>query len=223
MQNTRERILQQLGRQHCMSVEDLAGVLDLSPMTIRHHLAVLQRDGLIEAQTAGRRDRPGRPQLLYALTPAGLESFPSNLAQLTDLILDQVKRRVDAGTFERILTGVAQGLAGSFAPAAGAEPEERLDQIVSFLNNVGYQADWAPDGVLPWSYLLRMGNCPYRRVAQRHGETCLIDQRLLAHLSGAVVERVGREYLPADQRAAPTACIYRLSWAGAAGNADSVT
>ena len=208
MQTTRQQILQELWDQRSMSVGDFAGRLGLSPMTIRHHLIILERDGLVQSAPETRNGAVGRPRLTYSLTPAGAESFPSNLVQLTGAILHQIKQMMDRPAVDALVEGVARQLASSFTPPADGSVERLLDQIVDFLNNMGYGANWELVGD---RYRIQIGNCPYRWVAQRHADTCLIDQALLARLSGAAVERVETR----NQESSGTrnaVCEYRLIW-----------
>ncbi|NTU63973.1 MAG: ArsR family transcriptional regulator, partial [Chloroflexi bacterium] len=62
MQATRQRILEILKERGAATVEELGSDLDLTPVTIRHHLDILRNEGLIQAPKVKRRDAPGRPQ-----------------------------------------------------------------------------------------------------------------------------------------------------------------
>ena len=64
MQSTRTYILQLIRDEGRVTVDRLAEKLGLSPMTIRHHLALLQRDGLVQAEVMPSPGRRGRPRLL---------------------------------------------------------------------------------------------------------------------------------------------------------------
>ena len=54
MQSTRQEILEILKEDREATVEDLASRLELTPMTIRHHLNVLQAQNLVVAPTVRR-------------------------------------------------------------------------------------------------------------------------------------------------------------------------
>ena len=68
MQSTRQEILGILKEERQATVEDLAQRLELTPMTIRHHLNVLQAQSMVEAARVRRSQRVGRPRLVYTLT-----------------------------------------------------------------------------------------------------------------------------------------------------------
>ena len=70
MQTTRQRILEILKEKRQATVEELSEELELTPVTVRHHLEILRGEGLISAPSVLRRPGPGRPQHTYALTEA---------------------------------------------------------------------------------------------------------------------------------------------------------
>lgn len=190
-----------------MNVDELAGRLGICPMTVRHHLGVLERQGLVVAATQQQHGRPGRPRQQFNLTPAGAETFPSNTLLLADWLVDEVKSELGSGRLESMLYRIAERAAAEFEPPAPPSLARRLDQMVTFLNNRGYQAGWKMEDGTAGRYLLWTGPCPYRWVARRHPELCALDHTLLARLSGGVVER-----LPAEKSESAGDCVYRLHW-----------
>ena len=79
MQSTRQEILEILKEDKQATVEDLAERLQLTPMTIRHHLNVLQAQNLVTTATVRRSQKVGRPRLVYTLTAAADDLFPQTL------------------------------------------------------------------------------------------------------------------------------------------------
>ena len=57
-------------------------------MTVRQHLAALERDHLVVSRE--ERGRTGRPHLVYQLTDGGEERFPRRYERLAELALDEV-------------------------------------------------------------------------------------------------------------------------------------
>ena len=70
MQSTRQEILAILKEERQATVEDLAERLELTPMTIRHPLNVLQAQALVAAPKVRRSKKVGRPRLVYTLPEA---------------------------------------------------------------------------------------------------------------------------------------------------------
>ncbi|KAB2857287.1 MAG: ArsR family transcriptional regulator, partial [Anaerolineae bacterium] len=99
-QETRRHILDILKKNAEMTVDEIVALLHQSnekkvtAATIRHHLDILQENGLVEAPEVRRRESPGRPQYVYRLTEKGQDFFPSNYAGLASSLLDQIKSRL---------------------------------------------------------------------------------------------------------------------------------
>jgi predicted ArsR family transcriptional regulator len=186
-----------------MTVEDLAEKLELTPVTIRHHLDILKGEGLVEVPEVRRRDAPGRPQYTFQLTPAAQAFFPKNYQSFTNLMLSEIRDSVPPEQMDRILSGVAARMAAqAHILAAEATTEERMQSAVEYLNSRGYVAEWQreEDG----SYVLRTHNCPYCEVSHENGELCSMDLRLVAELLGT--EPARRERLSIGG----TCCSYVL-------------
>jgi predicted ArsR family transcriptional regulator len=207
IQETRRRILRSLWDSGALGVDDLAGRLGLSTMTVRHHIGVLLREGRIVALTEANRGRPGRPRQIFRLTPQGAETFPGNAAQLAGWLVAQIKSEEGSDRLECLLRHTAESLAAEFVVPPAATTAQRLDQIVAFLNNRGYQAGWEVEDQGAGSYVLWTGPCPYRWLVQQNPEMCDLDQTLLARLIGGFVERL-TTHAPAGYHS----CAYRLIW-----------
>jgi predicted ArsR family transcriptional regulator len=188
MQATRQRILEILKEHHTATVEELADELELTPVTIRHHLDILRSEGLVQAPQVKRRDTPGRPQHVYALTEAAGAYFPKNYAGFTDMMLREMRDQVEPEKMRSILDGVATRMVNKApsAPATEALPQ-RMDRVVKFLNTQGYDASWeATEG----GCLLHAHNCPYHDVARENVEPCVMDASLITQMAGVSPQRV---------------------------------
>lgn len=192
MQATRQRILELLRDRHVLTVDELAGELSLTPVTVRHHLDVLKTEGLVEAPEVRHRDTPGRPQYTFRLTSAALSHFPKNYQGFAHLMVNEIREHVSEAEMERILAGVASRMATEAAlPAADAPIERRLDAAVRYLNARGYEASWErlPAGRI----VLRTRNCPYHELSRSDPEFCRLDLSLVSQLLGlkpVVEERI---------------------------------
>lgn len=188
MQSTRQEILEILKAEKQATVEDMATRLDLTPMTIRHHLNVLQAQNLVIATKVRRSQKVGRPRLVYTLTEAADELFPQNYGELARRLVTEVKEVVGREETRAMFRRIAIHLARQ-APAAvaGQSFEDRLDQVAGFLETQGLVNHWEKTDE---GYVFTNVNCPYRRVAQEHGETCELDLALLTELLGLEPQRL---------------------------------
>ena len=150
---------------------------------IRHHLAVLESNDLIEI-VGQRKEGRGRPMHVYGLSRRVLGDGLDKLAgTLFDVWLDGVadERR------EKDLRSLAERLAG------GAESKapvmKRLVRAVERLNELHYQARWEASAAGP---RLILGHCPYAAIVADHPELCRMDAFLLETRLGASVEQTAK-------------------------------
>jgi predicted ArsR family transcriptional regulator len=190
MQSTRQEILSILKEERQATVEDLAERLDLTPMTIRHHLNVLQAQNLVEASKVRRSKTVGRPRLVYTLTEAADELFPQGYSELALHLVSEVKETLGEQETEAIFRRVADRVAEQAPPPLPDQNfEERLTQVVDFMEEQGFLSDWKKTDR---GYVLTNVNCPYRHVSQIHGEVCIMDTELLTKLLGVQPQRLSR-------------------------------
>ena len=154
---------------------------------MRYHLDILLGDNLIAVSKAKRPGAVGRPQQLYSLTAEADAYFPDNFAPLTAGVVRQMKQLLPADKVEGCFRMLAEEMAQPLALDSPADErlDERMERVVSFLNERGYMARWEPD-----SGLLHTHNCPYSGVASEHRELCCMDLALIESLSGESCERV---------------------------------
>lgn len=191
MQATRQRILEILQKEGAATVDDLSRQLALTPVTVRHHLDILRRDGLVETCEVRHRHAPGRPQYVYTLTEAAAAHFPNNYSNLVSAVLNRIRDRLSPAAINVFFAEVGHELAQAAPPLVPGETiEERLDRIVAFLSSQGYVARWERN---QGGYVLHTYNCPYHHVADAHQGLCVMDMRLVTELLGDLpVERLSR-------------------------------
>jgi predicted ArsR family transcriptional regulator len=178
MQSTRQQIIEYLKEKGPATVDDLATVVELTPMAIRHHLNVLQADDLITSYAVRRQDGPGRPSQVYRLTEAADKFFPVDYYRLTDYLLDELKLQLGHERVAEIFNNIATRLASEVPTLKNGETiEERLTELIAFLTDKGFVADWEAQHE---GYLIHAYSCPYRQVARTHAEVCLIDQQIIS-------------------------------------------
>ncbi|MDE0079900.1 MAG: helix-turn-helix domain-containing protein [Caldilineaceae bacterium] len=181
MQTVRSRILEILKQDGQTSVGALAERLDLAPISVRYHLDILLSDNLITVSKAEGRRKVGRPQQLYSLTANADAHFPDNFALLTAGVVRQMKQMLPPDKIDGCFRKLAQEMAQPVVLDCPANErlDERMDRVVTFLNERGYLSQWEPA-----TGMLHMHNCPYTGVAAEHKELCCMDLALVEFLSG---------------------------------------
>ena len=191
MQETRRVILDILREHGQATVDDIVRELqarrgEITAVTVRHHLNILQREDLITSPELRRRAAPGRPQHMYMLTDKAKTHFPNNYQHLAAGLLEELKKHLPPNGVNVILEGVAERMAYE-AAIPDIPLNERLMLAVDYLTEHGYDAHWetATDG-----FLLHTANCPYHHVVQEHPALCDMDMRLVSSLLGVVPRRI---------------------------------
>lgn len=192
MHAVRKHILEILKESGGATVADLAERLDMAPVSVRHHLDILQGDNLICIGRIERTGSVGRPQQIYQLTGDAAELFPKNFALLAAGMVRQLKQLLPPDQVEAVFASLADEMAAeaNIAVLETLPLAERLERVAAFLNERGYLARWEPcateDGK---HFALYKHNCPYAGVSNEHRELCLMDQLLIDRLVGVHCER----------------------------------
>lgn len=187
MHAVRKQILQILKETEGATVAELADHLTMAPVSVRHHLDILQGDNLICVDRVERKGCVGRPQQIYTLTPEACTHFPNNFAALAGNLARQLKQVLPAEQVSCAFRAMALEIAAEMEPSTcqSLSLEHRLERVTEFLNERGYLARWEPLSENPADgYLLHKCNCPYSGVAGEHRELCLMDQTLIDELVG---------------------------------------
>jgi predicted ArsR family transcriptional regulator len=194
MQDTRKHILDILKDRGQATVEDIVELLRqrfdqaITAVTVRHHLSVLQQQELISEPVLRHRSSPGRPQHIYRLSDKAQDIFPNNYRRLVSHLISEMREQLPGEGVNVIFEGVAVQMAAD-AGIPSLPLSERMDAIILYLNEQGYEASWEThtDGVL-----IHTRNCPYHHISNRDDTLCKMDFQLIAALVGAVPRRVGR-------------------------------
>jgi predicted ArsR family transcriptional regulator len=169
---TRLRILDQFRKHQTATVKDLSQALGMTGANIRHHLAILESNDVIEL-IRQKRERRGRPVNVYGLSRRilgdGLDElagavFNAWLADATDPVRE-------AG-----LKAIARQLTGNNQPDPESMMPKRLALAIERLNELHYQARWEASAS---GARLLLGHCPYVEIIGRYPDLCRMDKYLL--------------------------------------------
>ena len=188
MRTTKSEILAHLKRTGGSPIEELATSLGLARMTVRQHLAMLERDALVSSREVRRAT--GRPHYVFSLTDGGEEMFPKRYDRLAGLILEEVslldgeeiagltptqKKRL---LFDKMVGRLHHQYE---AKVAGKALKERVEAVAGILDEEGGFAEWRP---VNGGFEIADYNCVYRRVVDSHDDLCDWHLSLLSRLLG---------------------------------------
>lgn len=186
--NTRQKVLHTLLKNHRCTINELAEVVEINPISVRHHISRLQADGLVVSEE--ERHGVGRPRQVYFLTEAGLEQFPTRYLRLTIRLLEQLKDNFPPKMVDQLFSQMATDLVEEYTSTAKLQDltiEQRLELVHDLLREEGFDLEWEKKDD---HYFIREVNCPYLHVGQNHPEVCVIDQTLISTVLDLPTEKV---------------------------------
>ena len=182
---TRDVILRTIKQRHQATVKELAEAARVSPVTVRHHLNVLQAESLLVSDSVRRK--VGRPYHVYSLSEKGTELFPKRYARLSTRLLEELKRQFPSEVVTDLFHSVVKGIVAEQEDDFEELPfEERLTFLIDLLAEEGFLARWEKQGD---EYHLIEYSCPYISLGQEHTEICTFDTELIISVLGTDVEQ----------------------------------
>jgi predicted ArsR family transcriptional regulator len=175
-QGTRQQILEALKLSGGSTVQSLAKVVDVSPVTVRHHLGNLQADRFVNIKL--ERRSVGRPHHVYFLSPEGENLFPQQYLKLSKRLLDQIQKTYTPEEIDELFKGIAQDIIDQNASRLqGKNGQERLDLLLEILEEEGLMVKCQEvDGEI----VIQTHNCPYRALMDNHPKVCAFDGSLIS-------------------------------------------
>jgi len=190
MKTSRQRVLEYIRSRKVIGVAELSRMLKMTPANARHHLSILQEQGLVRVVGQAAPEGKGRPAQLYSLSEQVLSN---NLDRVAAAALDELLFGLEPIELEQVIGRLALRLSramqlgehreGVVRPVErpGAHPTGRsltqaIYQAVQRLNELHYQARWEAHAQAP---RLILGHCPYAAIIAERPELCRMDARLL--------------------------------------------
>mgnify|MGYP003422978994 FL=1 len=194
-------ILDLLKRRGHATIPELAAEAGLNIETIRGHLKSLVGAGLVRREGT-QRSGPGRPEVVYGLTPEADPLFPRREGEtLRDLAAHLVKSgqaEVLREFFERRIGGRR---ADALARVRHLRGRARVAEVARIFSELGFMAVVEEDDGAP---RLRLCHCPIRELVRSTRIPCVAEIGLIRRLLGEELTRVS--YMPAGD----TSCAYRM-------------
>jgi predicted ArsR family transcriptional regulator len=199
---TRRRVYEHVAGQDApVSRDEAAAATGIARTLAAYHLDRLADEGLLTVAYARRSGRTGpgagRPAKLYARADREVAvSVPPRDYHLAARLLADAAAADTGGTTRRALAEAAERLGHELAEEAGDDVD-----VEALLRARGYEPFRDDDGVL------RLRNCPFHAVAQRHPD--IVCDMNLALLSG-LVDGLEHSCLTAALEPGPRRCCVAL-------------
>ncbi len=184
--STRDEILELLKRHGSLSVDQMAGHLSITPMGVRQHLNILEKDGLVSCQAVRRG--LGRPSHLYSLTVAAREYFPQSYETFALTLLDDIQSTQGDDVVDELFRHRADKLAEQLKQkVSGPDLKTRVSQLSQALDESGSMTSF--EEVSDATFVLNEHNCGILGVALHFPQACRHERDLFERILGANVER----------------------------------
>lgn len=177
-----------LKRKQGMTAEEISTGLQISRPAARQHLVSLENLGYVER--AALLVTGGRPSQTYRLTGKGYELFPKQYSWFSEVLLENLKTQMGSGALQELMSRLGKDIAAQTASSVqGPSLKSRVEQVVTVMNDLAYQAETALTGrELPGAPpVIEASNCVFHALAAKYPEICHFDIALLTELTGADV------------------------------------
>jgi DeoR family suf operon transcriptional repressor len=199
---TREKLFNTLRTKGQSTVSELADSLRITPVAVRHHLATLQAEGMVDVRE--EKHGVGRPRQVYKLSPSAMGRDPTKYYQFTNLLLKQLKENLSPDTVNKLLIEVASSIASEWKKQLDDLPmPERIHRLGNLLSEEGFVARVEEAG--PGRYILTELSCPFARISLAHPEICFLDETILSQVLDTPIERTS------CIRAGSDSCTYLIT------------
>lgn len=208
----RRDLLRSLDRARApLDVRALAVEVGLHPNTVREHLDLMHRAGLV-IRTTENRDKPGRPRALYEAAPRDTRSPGSEGYRfLAEVLAGYMHAHLEDPAAAAEEAGRAWGryMVDKPEPYARPDPARVQEQIVTALAELGFvpeEQEEEDDG----KFLIRLHDCPFRDVARNRADiVCSVHLGMLRGMA----EELGGAMTVDDLEpfVEPSVCVASLS------------
>jgi len=189
---SRQKIFDVIRKHQLVTVSEINHFLGMTPASIRHHIAVLKADGLVEKIDSRKKIGRGRPETVFAVSSVFMED---GLETLIEGIFWVWFSNLSKEEFGIKIQAIAKYLVGKGVNTTKISINKKLTMGVTHLNELHYKAQWEASHSGP---LIKFGNCPYRKIINLHPELCLMDKYLVEELVGIKISQVSK--LERDER-----------------------
>jgi len=188
MKSTREKVLQTLFAHPRSTIVDIAERVGINAISVRHHLTNLQAGGLISAEE--ERHGVGRPRLVYFLTDTGQEKFPKRYFQLSQNLIDQIKKTLNKERVDQLFINMAKDIAEEFKEEIlEMDMDGRVQLLGTIMADQGYNLKTRQTDS---GFEILEVACPFYKLGKDHPEICIFDKNLISNILSVPLENISQ-------------------------------
>lgn len=180
------RVLAYLKRVGRCQVKTIARSLRVTAMAIRHHLAVLEKAGLVK--TTLERRGVGRPHYVYSLSASADAFFPKEYGTLASNLIRAIAELDGEAKLARIFEHMKEAAVARYSPRMAGKPlRRRVAEMAKIMTQAGYMAEW--EQLDHHTFQITEHNCAIASVAQQCQHACVCELAIFQELLQAAVSR----------------------------------
>jgi predicted ArsR family transcriptional regulator len=186
-----------------LDASQLASRVGLHPNTVRWHLGILADAGIVASAPAPRTS-PGRPRIVYSLSPEPV-AHGTDEHRLLATVLTGALASSEDGTVRAEEAGEAWGryLLARDPLARRADDDSAVEQVVELLDGQGFEPSVSAGEI-------HMARCPFHALAESQPEVvCAVHKGLMTGALDALGSDLEVEHLDVFVR--PDLCVARLA------------
>jgi len=186
--STRDIILEIIQSRESETVSGLAQEFGLTPATVRRHLDILQRDGLVAFTEI--RHGTGRPEFSFSLTERGHETLPKHYSEMLGKLISKLVS-YKAGSLkeksgDQILNEMLREMAQESVDLHG-DANNGVPRLMEILRDQDFSPQLREN---KGKVELSLMSCPFRSVAINNPSLCAYDIAAIEAVSASPVERI---------------------------------
>lgn len=187
MIKTRDKIRNVLLEKHRCTVNEISDALGMNPISLRHHISILEEKGEISSKE--EIHGVGRPRRVYFLTNTGMEQFPHRYLTLSIRLLEQLKGTLPKTTVKKLFKEIAAEMVNDHTAQidlSQLDLSERITLISRLLQNEGFTIEVATNDR---GFEIKETSCPYKHVGAEHPEICLVDETIIEKVLAVDIQK----------------------------------
>ncbi len=180
------RVLAYLKRAGRCEVKAIARSLRVTAVAVRHHLAVLEKAGLV--RTTLERRGVGRPRYVYSLGASADAFFPKEYGTLASNLIRAITELDGEAKVARVFEHMKEAAVARYSARMAGKPlRRRVAEMAKIMTEAGYMAEWKQ--LDQRTFRITEHNCAIACVARQCQHACVCELATFQELLQAAVSR----------------------------------